>query len=121
MLMPGFEDPSNQELLAKLQELGSIDMRELQAATLDKEHVADLIEEANKHRCLLGMKKQGRGIAEQREFVFDPATRALEQFLKKLEEDMAEVSVQRHGRPKQLVVFFGAAGIGTGGGMDPAA
>ncbi|KAJ9512342.1 hypothetical protein QJQ45_012886 [Haematococcus lacustris] len=31
---------------------------------------------------------------------------------------MAEVSIKRHGRPKQLVVFFGAAGIGigTGGG-----
>ncbi|KAJ9519509.1 hypothetical protein QJQ45_000602 [Haematococcus lacustris] len=32
---------------------------ELKAATLDKGHVADLIEEANKHRRLLGMKKQG--------------------------------------------------------------
>ncbi|GFH28322.1 hypothetical protein HaLaN_26796 [Haematococcus lacustris] len=32
-----------------------------------------------------------------------------------LEEDMAEVSMERHGRAKQLVVFFGAAGIGTGG------
>ncbi|GFH06500.1 hypothetical protein HaLaN_01145, partial [Haematococcus lacustris] len=35
---------------------------------------------------------------------------------KKLEEDMAEVSMERHGRAKQLVVFFGAAGIGTRGG-----
>ncbi|KAJ9509764.1 hypothetical protein QJQ45_011412 [Haematococcus lacustris] len=33
-----------------------------------------------------------------------------------LEEDMAEVSIERHGRSKQLVGFFGAAGIGTGGG-----
>ncbi|KAJ9513175.1 hypothetical protein QJQ45_029333 [Haematococcus lacustris] len=33
-----------------------------------------------------------------------------------LEEDMAEVSMERHGRAKQLVVFFGAASIGTGGG-----
>ncbi|KAJ9515766.1 hypothetical protein QJQ45_008664, partial [Haematococcus lacustris] len=33
-----------------------------------------------------------------------------------LEEEMAEVSTERHGRAKQLVVFFGAAGIGTGGG-----
>ncbi|KAJ9523303.1 hypothetical protein QJQ45_005267 [Haematococcus lacustris] len=40
----------------------------------------------------------------------------LEQFFKKLEEDMAEVSIERHGRAKQLVVFFGAASIGTGGG-----
>ncbi|KAJ9505061.1 hypothetical protein QJQ45_021297 [Haematococcus lacustris] len=41
---------------------------------------------------------------------------ALEQFFKKLEEDMVEVSMERHGRAKQLVVFFGAASIGTGGG-----
>ncbi|KAJ9522229.1 hypothetical protein QJQ45_008062 [Haematococcus lacustris] len=41
---------------------------------------------------------------------------ALEQFFKKLEEDMAEVSMERHGRAKQLVVLFGAASIGTGGG-----
>ncbi|KAJ9526169.1 hypothetical protein QJQ45_009634 [Haematococcus lacustris] len=32
---------------------------ELQAAHLDKGHVADLMEEADKHRRLLGMKKQG--------------------------------------------------------------
>ncbi|KAJ9512267.1 hypothetical protein QJQ45_012834 [Haematococcus lacustris] len=98
MLMPAFEDPSNQALLAKLQELGSINLAErivklyakaaraklgwsgeeaqlfirmacgyginahsseLKAATLDKGHVADLIEEANTHRRLLGMKKEG--------------------------------------------------------------
>ncbi|GFH08003.1 hypothetical protein HaLaN_02897 [Haematococcus lacustris] len=40
--------------------------------------------------------------------------RALEQFFKKSEEDMAEVSMERHGRAKQLVVFFGAASVGTG-------
>ncbi|KAJ9528060.1 hypothetical protein QJQ45_005675 [Haematococcus lacustris] len=33
-----------------------------------------------------------------------------------LEEDMAQVSMKRHGRAKQLVVFFGAADIGTKGG-----
>ncbi|GFH30393.1 hypothetical protein HaLaN_29243 [Haematococcus lacustris] len=33
-----------------------------------------------------------------------------------LEKDMAEVSMERHGRAKQLVVFFGAASIGTRGG-----
>ncbi|KAJ9526388.1 hypothetical protein QJQ45_009860 [Haematococcus lacustris] len=98
MLMPAFEDPSNQALVAKLQELGSIHLAErivklyakaarvklgwsgeeaqlfirmacgyginahsseLKAATLDKGHVEDLIEEANKHRRLLGMKKEG--------------------------------------------------------------
>ncbi|GFH06292.1 uncharacterized protein HaLaN_00899 [Haematococcus lacustris] len=42
--------------------------------------------------------------------------RALEQFFKKLEEDMAEVSMERHGHAKQLVVFFGAVSIGTGRG-----
>ncbi|GFH19340.1 hypothetical protein HaLaN_16275 [Haematococcus lacustris] len=31
-------------------------------------------------------------------------------------EDVAEVSMERHGHAKQLVVFFGAASIGTGGG-----
>ncbi|GFH17149.1 hypothetical protein HaLaN_13714 [Haematococcus lacustris] len=35
-----------------------------------------------------------------------------------LEEDMEGVSMERHGRAKQLVVFFGAAGIGTGGPMQ---
>ncbi|GFH22717.1 hypothetical protein HaLaN_20227 [Haematococcus lacustris] len=33
-----------------------------------------------------------------------------------LEEEVAEVSMQRHGQAKQLVVFFGAASIGTRGG-----
>ncbi|GFH08802.1 hypothetical protein HaLaN_03827 [Haematococcus lacustris] len=32
----------------------------------------------------------------------------------RLEKDMAEVSMERHGHAKQLVVFFGAASIGTG-------
>ncbi|KAJ9521356.1 hypothetical protein QJQ45_001265 [Haematococcus lacustris] len=46
--------------------------------------------------------------------------RALEQFFKKLEEDMAEVYMERHGHAKQVVVFFGAAGIDTreGWGAD---
>ncbi|KAJ9533193.1 hypothetical protein QJQ45_018300, partial [Haematococcus lacustris] len=34
----------------------------------------------------------------------------------KEEEGMAEVSMERHGHAKQLVVFFGAASIGTRGG-----
>ncbi|KAJ9526834.1 hypothetical protein QJQ45_017786 [Haematococcus lacustris] len=303
MLMLVFEDPSNQALLAKLQELGNINLierfvklyakaararlgwsgeeaqlfikmacgygikaqsSEPQAVNLDKGHVADLVKEANKHLCLLGMKQQGSlqdtlplpcrmrhavhayrwleqwqqpppylchgsrsaargvgGIAETREYLFDPDTqigvgfdpgvtqavsaasemwdlarwkltkgqvkhasglniasrdterwlapikphlqhlaaassagtsleanqkhitvtlatwdavwevyldpewaqqrlrlygaqdRALEQFFKKtrLEEDMAEVSMKRHGHAKQLAVFFGAASI----------
>ncbi|GFH08747.1 hypothetical protein HaLaN_03765 [Haematococcus lacustris] len=32
-----------------------------------------------------------------------------------LEKNMAEVSMKRHGCAKQLVVFFGAASIGTAG------
>ncbi|KAJ9532140.1 hypothetical protein QJQ45_003856 [Haematococcus lacustris] len=54
--------------------------------------------------------------AEQRLRLYGAQDRTLEQFFKKLEEDMAEVSIERHGHAKQLVVFFGAAGIGTGGG-----
>ncbi|KAJ9510067.1 hypothetical protein QJQ45_011710 [Haematococcus lacustris] len=53
--------------------------------------------------------------ARERLRLYGAQDRALEQFFKKLEE-MAEVSMQRHGRAKQLVVFFGAATIGTGGG-----
>ncbi|GFH17208.1 hypothetical protein HaLaN_13788 [Haematococcus lacustris] len=34
----------------------------------------------------------------------------------RLEKDMAKLSLKRHNRAKQLVVLFGAAGIGTGGG-----
>ncbi|GFH25247.1 hypothetical protein HaLaN_23180, partial [Haematococcus lacustris] len=75
VIKPAFDDPSNLELLAKLQQLGSVNLTgdnntishhsmqlavamqqhysnpgnpELQAATLDKGHVADLIEEAAK-------------------------------------------------------------------------
>ncbi|KAJ9506717.1 hypothetical protein QJQ45_013624 [Haematococcus lacustris] len=35
-----------------------------------------------------------------------------------LEEEMAELSMERYGHAKQLVVFFGAAGIDTEGGLD---
>ncbi|KAJ9507440.1 hypothetical protein QJQ45_006433 [Haematococcus lacustris] len=54
--------------------------------------------------------------ARQRLRLYGAQDRVLEQFFKKLEEDMAEVSMQRHGRTKQLVVFFGAGSIGTAGG-----
>ncbi|KAJ9514670.1 hypothetical protein QJQ45_028450, partial [Haematococcus lacustris] len=54
--------------------------------------------------------------AEQRLRLYGAQDRTMEQFFKKVEEDMAEVSMQRHGHAKQLVVFFGAASIGTGGG-----
>ncbi|GFH22097.1 hypothetical protein HaLaN_19508 [Haematococcus lacustris] len=33
-----------------------------------------------------------------------------------MEEEMVEVAMKRHGRAKQLVVFFDAASIGTRGG-----
>ncbi|KAJ9529284.1 hypothetical protein QJQ45_007965 [Haematococcus lacustris] len=54
--------------------------------------------------------------AEQRLRLYGAQDRTLEQFFKKLEEDMSEVSMERHGHAKQLVVFFGAASIGTAGG-----
>ncbi|GFH29004.1 hypothetical protein HaLaN_27588, partial [Haematococcus lacustris] len=54
--------------------------------------------------------------ARQRLRLYGAQDRAQEQFFKKLEDEMAEVSVERHGRAKQLVVFFGAATIGTRGG-----
>ncbi|KAJ9506227.1 hypothetical protein QJQ45_014492, partial [Haematococcus lacustris] len=56
--------------------------------------------------------------ARQRLRLYGAQDRALEQFFKKmgLEKDMAEVSMERHGRAKQMVVFFGAACISTGGG-----
>ncbi|KAJ9511326.1 hypothetical protein QJQ45_029740 [Haematococcus lacustris] len=54
--------------------------------------------------------------ARQRLRLYGAQDRALEPFFNKLEKDMAEVSMERHGRAKQLVVFFGAACISTGGG-----
>ncbi|GFH18268.1 uncharacterized protein HaLaN_15042 [Haematococcus lacustris] len=41
--------------------------------------------------------------AQQRLRLYGAQDRTLEQFFKKLEEDMAEVSIERHGRTKQLV------------------
>ncbi|KAJ9532595.1 hypothetical protein QJQ45_010669 [Haematococcus lacustris] len=54
--------------------------------------------------------------ARQRLRLYGAQDRALEQFFNKLEEEMAELSLKRHNHAKQLVVFFGAAAIGTGGG-----
>ncbi|GFH17434.1 uncharacterized protein HaLaN_14072, partial [Haematococcus lacustris] len=54
--------------------------------------------------------------ARKRLRMYGAQDRALEQFFKKLEEDMVEVSMVRYGCAKQLVVFFGAVSIGTGGG-----
>ncbi|KAJ9527462.1 hypothetical protein QJQ45_025734 [Haematococcus lacustris] len=54
--------------------------------------------------------------ARQRLRLYGAQDRALEQFFNKLEREMAELSMKRHGQAKQLVVFFGAATIGTGGG-----
>ncbi|KAJ9530795.1 hypothetical protein QJQ45_028682 [Haematococcus lacustris] len=85
MLMPVFEDPSNQALLAKLQGLGSINLAG-DANTIDA------------HSMQLAMCEWLQ-----------------------LEEDMAEVSMERHGHAKQLVVFFGAAGIVTAGGWGAGA
>ncbi|KAJ9528359.1 hypothetical protein QJQ45_014338 [Haematococcus lacustris] len=54
--------------------------------------------------------------AQQRLHLYGAQNQALEQFFKELEEEMEELSMKRRGRAEQLVVFFGAAGIGTGGG-----
>ncbi|KAJ9516891.1 hypothetical protein QJQ45_027317, partial [Haematococcus lacustris] len=55
--------------------------------------------------------------ARQRLRLYGAQDRALEQFFKvRLEEKMAELSMERHNHAKQLVVFFGAASIGTAGG-----
>ncbi|KAJ9529021.1 hypothetical protein QJQ45_007091 [Haematococcus lacustris] len=42
--------------------------------------------------------------------------KSMSESMSQLEKDMAEVPMERHNRAKQLVVFFGSAGIGTGGG-----
>ncbi|GFH33612.1 hypothetical protein HaLaN_33010 [Haematococcus lacustris] len=54
--------------------------------------------------------------ARQRLRLYGAQDRALEQFFKKLGKEMVELSMKCHNRAKQLVVFFGAATIGTGGG-----
>ncbi|KAJ9528141.1 hypothetical protein QJQ45_005778 [Haematococcus lacustris] len=53
--------------------------------------------------------------AQQRLRLYGAQDRTMQQFFKKLEEEMEELSMKRHGRAKQLVVFFGAASIGTRG------
>ncbi|KAJ9529902.1 hypothetical protein QJQ45_022291 [Haematococcus lacustris] len=199
ILMPVFEDPSNQALLAKLQELSSIDLIErflklytkAARARLDwsgeevqlfikmrwsaqDERSGQLIaDKLARWKLIKGQVKHASGLdnarcttqrrlapikphlqhlaaassagtsleanlkhitvtlatwdavlevyldpkwARQRLRLYGAQDRALEQFFKKLEEEMAELSMKRHGRAKQLVVFFGAAGIGAAGG-----
>ncbi|GFH13383.1 uncharacterized protein HaLaN_09258, partial [Haematococcus lacustris] len=53
--------------------------------------------------------------ARQRLRLYGAQDRTLEQFFQQLEEDMAEVSMARHRHAKHLLVFFGAASIGTRG------
>ncbi|GFH19676.1 hypothetical protein HaLaN_16658 [Haematococcus lacustris] len=54
--------------------------------------------------------------AEQKMRLHGAQEKVLERYFKKLEEEAATVSQQRWGTRKQLVVFFGNAGIGTRGG-----
>ncbi|KAJ9510524.1 hypothetical protein QJQ45_015990 [Haematococcus lacustris] len=54
--------------------------------------------------------------AEQKMRLYLAQEKVLERSSKKLEEEAAMVSQQRWGTRKQLVVFFGNAGIGTWGG-----
>ncbi|KAJ9526095.1 hypothetical protein QJQ45_009543 [Haematococcus lacustris] len=54
--------------------------------------------------------------AEQRMRLHGAQEKVLERYFMKLEEDAASMSQQEWGTRKQLVVFFGNAGIGTRGG-----
>ncbi|KAJ9508344.1 hypothetical protein QJQ45_011855 [Haematococcus lacustris] len=54
--------------------------------------------------------------ARQRLRLYGAQDRALEQFFNKLEREMAQLSMKRNKRAMQLVVYFGAATIGTAGG-----
>ncbi|KAJ9521341.1 hypothetical protein QJQ45_001272 [Haematococcus lacustris] len=73
-------------------------------------------DEANNNDCMRQHAKQQSSILNAAAAEDSAQDRALEQFIKKLEEDMAEVSMERHGHAKQLVIFSGTASIGTGGG-----
>ncbi|GFH21338.1 uncharacterized protein HaLaN_18621 [Haematococcus lacustris] len=177
-LKPAFDDPSNQELLAKLQQLGSanftgdhntISHHSMQLAVAMQQHYSNpgkaqlgwsgeeaqlfikltfsaasgvwdpatgqLLHLAAASSAGTSLEANQKHItvtlatwdavwevyldpkwAEQRLRLYGAQDRTLEQFFKKLEEKMAEVAMERHGRAKQLVVFFGAASIGTRGG-----
>ncbi|GFH14143.1 hypothetical protein HaLaN_10140 [Haematococcus lacustris] len=52
-------------------------------------------------------------VQQQRPLWWDSHTSA-RTYLSSVEQEMAEVSMERHKRVKQLVDFFGAAGNGTG-------
>ncbi|KAJ9509735.1 hypothetical protein QJQ45_011267 [Haematococcus lacustris] len=54
--------------------------------------------------------------ARQRLRLYGALDQALEQFFKKLEDEIAEVATKRYDCVKQLVVYFGSAGNGTQGG-----
>ncbi|GFH28540.1 hypothetical protein HaLaN_27049 [Haematococcus lacustris] len=54
--------------------------------------------------------------AEQKMRLHGAQEKVMERYFKKLEEEAASVSQPEWGTPKQLVVFFGNAGIGTRGG-----
>ncbi|GFH08866.1 hypothetical protein HaLaN_03901 [Haematococcus lacustris] len=54
--------------------------------------------------------------AEQRMRLYGAQEKVLERYFKMLEEEAAMVTQQEWGTRKQLVVFFGKAGIGTWGG-----
>ncbi|KAJ9509954.1 hypothetical protein QJQ45_011447 [Haematococcus lacustris] len=64
----------------------------------------------------VGLPHIGRGIAEMREFVFDPDTQIGVGIDPGVTQAVSAASGDAHGHAKQLVVFFGAASIGTGGG-----
>ncbi|KAJ9506124.1 hypothetical protein QJQ45_002445 [Haematococcus lacustris] len=87
----------------------ALNIRRCVAADLDVGHVEELKAEAAKQRRLLALEEDD----SLQDTVPLPCRM---RHAVHLEEDMEGVSMERHGRAKQLVVFFGAAGIGTGGG-----
>ncbi|KAJ9506623.1 hypothetical protein QJQ45_003860 [Haematococcus lacustris] len=125
-IKPAFDDPSNQELLAKLQQLGSANFTERYVKLYAKAARARLgwsweaAQLFTKLTCGYSLNTDSPELQaphlDRLERLYGAQDRTLEQFFKKLEEGMAEVSIERHGHAKQLVVFFGAAGIGTRGG-----
>ncbi|GFH31470.1 hypothetical protein HaLaN_30527, partial [Haematococcus lacustris] len=102
MLMPVFEDPNNQVLVAKLQELGSINLRG------DKNTIG-----AHSMQLAVSMQEHYSNSGKVGVHFIKLDSRVLHGVCKQLG---LTKGTERHGRAKQLMVFFGAAGIGTGGG-----
>ncbi|KAJ9519821.1 hypothetical protein QJQ45_013486 [Haematococcus lacustris] len=93
------ENPSNQELLAKLQELGINNMWRTRCSW------RSACTSTSPTQARVWDKKFGQLVEDQ-----------LARWKGQLKKEMAELSMKRQYRAKQLWVFFGAADTGTGGG-----